>query len=268
MRISLRPRMPSSLRLVGQLALLTADLQSLRLLRRLLASPPEGPAGPPIHIRVRALHGQAVSVRPGTTDAQVLFDTFGEQYHVPPSLAEGPGPRRIWDLGANIGLKVAHFAAMFPAARILGVELDEGNASLARANVAPWHDRCEILAAAVWPEDGEVAYEAQPGVEWAFRVVEGEPGSAEYRRTAPALSLDTLLAQGGEDVIDYLKMDIEGAEETVLRSHTGWATRVRCIGVEIHEPYTVEACRADPEALGFRTQVNWHHGESVVGERE
>jgi FkbM family methyltransferase len=85
-----------------------------------------------------------------------FWGTFTRNDHLPSP--EVHAPRIIWDLGANIGLTVAHLAFRFPHARVLGVELDEENVALARRNVAPWADRCGVIHAAVWPSDGEVQY--------------------------------------------------------------------------------------------------------------
>jgi len=67
-----------------------------------------------------------------------------------------------------------------------------------------------------------------------------------------AISLDSLAAELEEgERVDYVKMDIEGAEEHVLRINTDWAGIVRTIKVEVHSPYTVEDCQRDLRALGF-----------------
>jgi len=51
--------------------------------------------------------------------------------------------------------------------------------------------------------------------------------------------------------VDFIKMDIEGAEREVLSKNTGWASAVRSIQVEVHDPYTVEQCERDLRELGF-----------------
>src|SRR3954463_5702055 len=75
------------------------------------------------------------------------------------------------------------------------------------------------------------------------------------RGPVAALSLNTLLEQSGgaETVIDYVKMDIEGAEARVLKENVEWAERARAIKVEVHEPYSVEGCTEDLRRLGFET---------------
>jgi hypothetical protein len=67
--------------------------------------------------------------------------------------------------------------------------------------------------------------------------------------------------------VDYAKMDIEGAEREVLRSGQSWAPRVRAIKVEIHPPYTAQACEDDLRALGFETQIEHRRCTYVVGTR-
>jgi hypothetical protein len=87
--------------------------------------------------------------------------------------------------------------------------------------------------------------------------------------SAPAISPATLLAHSGPEpvVVDYVKVDIEGAERELLRTATAWASRVRTIAVEVHAPYTTADCERDLSALGFTTRVDPRHWACVVGVR-
>jgi FkbM family methyltransferase len=220
-----------------------------------------------VPLRVRPLGGETVWVRPGTSDASVLRDTFFARYHLPPP---DPRPvRTILDLGANIGLTVADLAVRHPGARVLGVELDRSNAALAARNIAPWRDRAEVLHAAVWTSGGEVAYTGLVSEEWGYKVVESpEAGAATLMGTAPALTMPELLdrvAPGG--TVDYVKMDVEGAEEQLLADAAAWAPAVRCIKVEVHAPYDVARCMRDLRALGFDVTADSRHPSCAVGTR-
>lgn len=187
-------------------------------------------------------------LRPGSSDSIVLTETFLGRHHLPPVAADEI--RTILDLGANIGLTVAHLAVTCPNARVVGVELDPSNVALARRNTATWSDRCEILEAAVWHSDEPVRYEVARGGECGASLADG--GS----RTAEGLSLLTLLDRLGWAEVDFVKMDIEGAEWDVLATNTGWAERVRAIKVEGHGR-PVEECVRAVAALGFDvTEVN------------
>ena len=158
-------------------------------------------------VHPRALDGAPISVRLGTADATVVWDTFVGQYHLPPDTVPADA-KRIWDLGTNIGLTVAHYATLFPSASITGVELDPLTAARAEQNIRPWSDRCRVVTGAVWFEDGTVRFGGDFGGEHGTHVGGGD-------REAPAFALDSLLAD--DDAVDFVKMDIEGAESVVLK---------------------------------------------------
>lgn len=245
---------------------LPSDLTSLAGLWRLGNSAARWAPGAQVPVRLRALGGESVRVRPRTTDRYALEATFRHAYHLPPSPVAREHLRLIWDLGANIGLTVAHLAVRYPGARILGVELDPQNAVLCRANIAPWRDRCELIEGAVWPYRGRFAYASERGDVQGFRIVSGAP--TEDGCSAEAIPLSALAERlVPNEIVDYVKMDIEGAEREVLRVETGWAERVRSIKVEVHAPYDVAGCVSDLRALGFATRVDEVHGAAVEGVR-
>lgn len=213
-------------------------------------------------VHPRPLGGRPITLRPRTSDARVMLDVFVGRFHLPP--AEVVEPRVIWDLGANIGLTVAHFAALYPTARVVGVEPDPETAEAARRNIAPWADRCSIVTGAAWSSDGELSFAQEPGEEFGAHVIDPlEMGGTAL--TVQGYSLDTLLAD--DDRVDYLKVDIEGAEHEILSNRTGWAARVGCVSVEIHPPHTVRSITADLESLGYEVQVNTRHWASVIATR-
>lgn len=261
-------RLFERLRLAVVYARVTQDRQSLARYRELSASGGDpGEVGAPVELRLRPLSGRKILARPRTSDADTIWDAFVRRYHLPPAGGVPEGATRIWDLGSNIGLTLADMAVRFPDARIVGVELDPGNAVLARHNIAPWANRCELIQAAVWPVEGEVSYKGWSGNTSSFRVGD-EPDDIAHRQSARALTLNSLAwthAEGG--AIDYVKMDIEGAERAVLTQATEWAQRVRCIQVEVHEPYGVAECMGDLRALGFDARPDRRHRASVIGMR-
>jgi FkbM family methyltransferase len=225
----------------------------------------EGSEGRVVRLRLAPLGGREVLLRPSTSDADTVWGTFAGRYHLPPP--EAGEPRLIWDLGANIGLTMADMAVRHPHARILGVEIDGENAALARRNLSPWSERCEVVHAGVWPEDGQIRYHRLPGGTSAHHVADVPEGAAGVE-TAPAVSPATLLDRSGPGaVVDFAKVDVEGAERELLRSRTGWADRVRTITVEVHEPYTTAECTRDLRALGFSTRLDPRRKACVVGIR-
>ncbi len=193
----------------------------------------------PVPLRIRKLGGAPLLCRPGTTDSAVFFDALIEGYHLPPHPLAADCT--ILDLGANVGYTMADFASRYPTARIIGVELDSTNADLALRNVASFGSRCQVLQAAVWHEDGQVTYGGKQ--EW-------------------------VLDRFQLDHIDYPKMDIEGAEASVLRSDARWLQCVGCLKVEIHAPATMEWCSELLSEAGFTCSPDNHHPHYIVAVRK
>jgi FkbM family methyltransferase len=235
-------------------ARLVCDARSFIELRRLENPPARLRASrEPVRVRFRGLHGAPVRLRPQSEDDGLAHDVFVGRYHLPPEELRLEDIRMIWDLGANIGLTMAHLASLCPNAHIVGVELDAANAELCRENTGAWRDRCEVIRAAVWVAEGLVEYTRPTGREQSFHVVARGAADAEPPggASAPAISLNRLLERTGADAIDYVKMDIEGAERAVLGEHTEWAAHVRAIKVELHHRYEIDECLEDLRRLGF-----------------
>ena len=200
-----------------------------------------------------------IRCRPQTTDLQVVFDTFQGLYHLPP--AQLPGDAAILDLGANIGCTMLHFASIFPNARIVGVELDHDNFQLAKKNMRAFWDRCSLVHAAVWKEDGEVEYGGTEA--WGLHV---EPGGS---KRVPAKTIQSLMSENSMEKIDYLKMDVEGAEHAIMNGNTDWLLKTNSIKIEVHNddqmiPQFIDMLKN----AGFRAWKDTHHWSCVVGLRE
>lgn len=227
-----------------------------------------GSRGTVVRIRLRELGGRAMAIRPSTSDVDTIWGTFAGRYHRPPAEVAEREVKLIWDLGANIGLTMADLAVRHPHARIVGLELDPENAALARQNTSAWSNRCEVIEAAAWPNDGVIRYVQLAGATSGHYVTPATAADDPAVATADALSPYSLLALAGPGAtVDYAKIDIEGAEIDLLRRNAGWTQRVRTIAVEVHAPYSVEECRDDLAGLGFSTRVDPRHWACVIGVR-
>ncbi len=236
-----------------------ADNLSEETLWSAFHTPPGHPSGH-VAVALRALDGRPVYIRPGTSDSIVLVEAFVGRFHLPPRSSGRDRLRLIWDLGANIGLTAAHLAVRFPEAQIIAVEPNPESAELARRNVEPWGDRCEIVNAAIWHQDGEVILDTSER-EYSAKVAVGGNGAL-----VAAISPKTLLGMTGERV-DYAKIDIEGAEEGILRRAGEWAARVSCLKVELHAPYSTSAARADLTRQGFRVRRSLPRSQTLIATR-
>ncbi len=238
-----------------------SDFGSFRTYHGPVKSAPRG-AGP-FKVRIRQLGNAEVELRPGTADWRTAFSTFWHEFHLPPAELALPARPVFFDLGANNGLTAAHLAALYPQARILAVELDERNWAIAARNVSPWADRCNMFHGGVWHEDGEVTYMHTDGSEDGFAIGETHPDGGESV-TVRSCSMESLFREAGNPpVVDYIKMDIEGAEREVLNLNTDWLKKVRSLKIELHH-YTHEECIADLERAGFAAKADKHHNLCVI----
>ena len=239
------------------------------LYRQIVIMPEDRGDYPVMVFHPSCLGGNPILCRPGTRDRSSLQDLLFHQTYLPPKTISQP--KVIVDLGTNVGYTVAHFASVYPNARIIGVELDAGNFLLAQENTRWCKDRVTLINAAIWSSDGYVNFDG-PG-EDAFHVV----GSAVADDTAPATSLtrsvrsltmESLIKDFDIARIDYLKMDIEGAEaEIILATDPSWLALVDAMKIELHDVDYDDFDRA-LSARGFRCYPDSRHPSCIVAVRD
>jgi len=141
-------------------------------------------------------------------------------------------PRTIVDLGANVGYASALLLSAFPAATVIAVEPDPGNAAQCRVNLAPYGSRARVIQGAIWHSAGGLVLSRGTfgdGREWATEVRSARGNEVP---DVIAYDIDGITPQA----VDLLKIDIEGSEEWLFSQHTGWLDRVRNLCIEIHGP--------------------------------
>ncbi len=121
-----------------------------------------------------------------------------------------PNGARVLDLGAHIGSFSLAAAAM--GCDVLAVEASPANAELIRASVREnGFSNYRLANVAVGAERGEVHFLC--GGPYGYIVPHPEKGSI----TVPIVPTDELLRDQGWKKVDFIKMDIEGAEVQALR---------------------------------------------------
>lgn len=134
-----------------------------------------------------------------------------------------PSPRVI-DGGGHIGLSAIYAKAKFPDARITVFEPEDESHALLLRNLADNGMRdVEVVKAGLYSHDGEISFGA-----------DGSDGSsifsAEARSVIPVRRLSSFLTEE----VDFLKLNIEGAESEVIREIEPHLHKVREIVIEYH----------------------------------
>lgn len=136
-----------------------------------------------------------------------------------------PNPR-ILDCGANIGLAAIYFKSIYPKARITGFEPDEQAFAALQQNLKSFnYQDIELVKKAVWTTDTGVKYVAHGGT--GGRIEEGEAKSIAI----PSVRLKDILEK---EQIDFLKIDIEGAELEVIKDCEPVLHKAQNIFIEYH----------------------------------
>jgi FkbM family methyltransferase len=158
------------------------------------------------------------------------------EYRVPVS------PRRILDLGGNIGAADLYFHTAFPEAEIVTVEPLPENLAILRRNWQANAIRGKIIAAAVSDRSGEATFYLGPA---DCSSLIARPDIADHSITVKTMTIPEIMEQVGWQHIDLLKIDIEGGEVAVFRDSKAWANKVDCITGELHNGYSVADVERD-----------------------
>lgn len=136
-----------------------------------------------------------------------------------------PG-QTVLDLGAYAGDSTYHLSkAVGPKGRVLAVEPDPINLQALQLNLRDHSlTNVQVEAAAITDCDGHVAFQGEGSMGSGLAEMSTRSG---HEITVPAFSLPTLLARHRLERVDFIKMDIEGAELRVLKGNAGLLRTLR-----------------------------------------
>ena len=154
----------------------------------------------------------------------------------------------IFDCGANIGTSCAYFKYRYPQSRILAFEPNPKITNYLLRNIKNNSlENIEVIEKAVWKSNN--------GIELGLEDADGSSIHLEKNKTkVKSVRLKDYLEK--EEVVDMLKMDIEGAEIDVLKDCRYSLTSVKNIFVEFHsyrnKPQRLSEVIEVLETAGFR----------------
>lgn len=139
---------------------------------------------------------------------------------------------RILDCGAHIGMSVLFFKHNYPGAVITAFEPDTANFQLASNNISGWKfENVELVPKAIWIHNDQIQF--QQTHDMGSNIVDGVETSGEGVVQIPCQRLRDLL----NEEIDFLKLDIEGAEYEVIKDSADRLRNVKNIFLEYHGNY-------------------------------
>lgn len=146
---------------------------------------------------------------------------------------------RILDCGAHIGMSALFFKKNYPGARITAFEPDTENFKIASQNINSWQFKdLEILPKAIWIHNDQISFQQSHNMSSAIQAQNTHPGESGNPPsndiiTVPCVRLRDLL----NEPIDFLKLDIEGAEYEVLIDCDESIRNVKNFFIEYHGKY-------------------------------
>jgi FkbM family methyltransferase len=147
----------------------------------------------------------------------------------------------VLDIGGCWGDTALYFASLVgPAGRVYTFEFDPESLEIMRANLALNPDlaeRIEVVESALWDRSGELLPFVQGG-----RMTAVVSDGADAARSVATVTLDEFVEQRGIERVDFVKMDVEGAEPNVLR---GGAASLRRFGPRL----AIAAYHADDDLV-------------------
>jgi len=163
-------------------------------------------------------------------------------------------PPVIVDCGANYGTSVVYFKTTYPDARITAVEADPKIFEILRSNIKERnYEHVQLINKAVSPSAQPVEFHHEGSC--AGRIFPLETAQETFK--VDPISLDELISEP----VDFLKMDIEGAESEVIASSNN-LHRVPQLFVEYHSfkgaDQSLGALLEKLSSCGFRYYIHSH----------
>jgi FkbM family methyltransferase len=156
----------------------------------------------------------------------------------------------ILDCGSNIGLAILYYLDKYPKAKIVGFEPDEKafrNLSHNLSHISS--TQVEIRNQAIWIEDKELSFNAKGGTAGNI--------DTEGSIKVEGIRLKNILEKYPK--IDFLKIDIEGAELALLQDCAQSLANVHQIFIEYHsfqnQPQKLDSLLRILTNAGFRYHI-------------
>jgi FkbM family methyltransferase len=164
----------------------------------------------------------------------------------------------IVDCGANIGMSILYFKSLYPDAEIVAFEADDAIYGFLEKNMDSYgYKDVMLLNNAVWDCAGVVNFMAEGGA--GGRVEDSNLPNRKYKPTNCVRLREYLKNRK----VDFLKIDIEGAEHRVLKDCADLLHNVKDMFIEYHsmanQPQMLHEILQIAHSAGFRYHLKEAH---------
>ncbi len=173
----------------------------------------------------------------------------------------------IVDAGANVGYTTLYFKAHFPNVLIISIEPHYEIFSRLNENIRI--NNClniTTIQKGLWSSSTYLKsdFSFRDGQDWSHRLVPSDDNLCK-NDLIKTITVNELMQQYQLDIIDFFKIDIEGAEAEVFseKADIKWLDKVKVIAIEIHDEFN---CRERIENILISNHFKLlHHGELTIG---
>lgn len=164
-------------------------------------------------------------------------------------LPDGFEPKVIVDCGANVGMATLYFANRFPSAKIVAIEPEQSNFEMLQINCNGYQN-ISLIKKAVWHSTGHLYIVDSGKGNYAYSVKTYLDEGDKSISSIEAITLTDVMEEYKLGSIDFLKIDIEGAEKFVFsENYDPWLARTKILSIELHEGLNPGTSRAIIKAL-------------------
>lgn len=216
-----------------------------------------------IHVFIKKFR-DIVHLRKNTSDYSTFKQIFkDEDYNIDFDFT----PKFIVDAGANIGLASIYFSNRFRQAQIVAIEPEQSNLSMMKTNLKAY-DKVSVISCALHHTANETLNIVDPGIgKWGF-ITESTSQDSKDKHIVSKVkttSIDSILSSSNFDIIDILKIDIEGAEKSLFeKKYENWLPKIRCIIIELHDRYYPDCTEVVLKAMNQFDFWYFEKGENLI----
>ena len=193
------------------------------------------PANTKISVQIA---GHNITLRARSSDLKVAMESLLKEYAFLDDLLPRDFEGFVVDAGGYIGTAAIAFASRYPKAQVLIIEPSSHNLEILRMNIAPFSNITVRHAALGDTAGGTITLRERATGNWGFTIVEtGNDGECTAGiEEVPLTSLAEIM-QEIRRPIDFLKLDIEGAEKRIFDENAENLRNIPLVFVELHDRF-------------------------------